>query len=106
MIVRTWRGRAANPANAGTYIKHLEKSVFPKLGKIAGYKGAYMLKRDLDESVEFLVLTMWDSMDAVRAFAGDNPETAVVEPAARAVLAEYDTTVNHYQVVLSTLPSR
>jgi len=106
LIVRTWYGRAANAANADAYTRHLEQSVFPKLGQIAGHRGAYLLRRDLDGHVEFLVLTMWESMDAVRAFAGDNPRIAVVEPAARAVLAEYDTTVNHYEVALSTAPSR
>lgn len=106
MIVRTWQGRAANSANAGTYARHLEESVFPKLGQIPGQRGAYLLRRDLDGQIEFLVLTMWESMDAVRAFAGNNPETAVLEPAARAVLAEYDTTVNHYEVVLSAVPER
>ncbi|MFZ5501011.1 MAG: antibiotic biosynthesis monooxygenase family protein [Candidatus Micrarchaeota archaeon] len=106
MIVRTWRGRAANSGNADAYARHLEKSVFPKLGQIPGHRGAYLLRRDSDGGLEILVLTMWESMDAVRAFAGDHPETAVVEPAARAVLAEYDTTVNHYEVVLSSVPQR
>jgi heme-degrading monooxygenase HmoA len=105
VIVRTWHGRAT-VANAEAYAKHLEESVFPKLDQIPGHRGAYLLRRDLDGRVEFLVITMWESMDAVRAFAGNNPEAAVVEPAARAVLTEYDTTVNHYEVVLSAVPSR
>ena len=51
------------------------------------------------EEIEFLVLTLWDSMDAVRAFAGDQPERAVVEPEARAALVRFESTVAHYEVL-------
>jgi hypothetical protein len=57
-----------------------------------------VLRRADGGRVEFLVMTLWDSMDAVRRFAGDNPEAAVVEPEARAVLSEYDNFVRHYEV--------
>ena len=75
MIARLWRGRAA--------------------GAISGYRGARVLRSGL----EFLVITEWDSMDAVRRFAGDDPQVAVVEPEARAVLSEFDEAVRHYEVV-------
>jgi heme-degrading monooxygenase HmoA len=100
MIVRTWRGYAT-AENASAYARHLEEIVFPKLHSIPGHQGAYLLRREADGRVEFLVLTMWDSMQAIRKFAGQKPEVAVVEPEARAVLSEFDPTVSHYDVVLS-----
>jgi heme-degrading monooxygenase HmoA len=51
------------------------------------------------DEVEFLVLTLWESMEAIRAFAGDQPERAVVEPEARAALVRFETTVAHYEVL-------
>jgi hypothetical protein len=48
---------------------------------------------------EFLVITFWESMGAIRRFAGEDPERAVVEPEARAVLAEFDDVVLHYEVM-------
>jgi heme-degrading monooxygenase HmoA len=99
MIVRAWRGYAVAD-KAPAYAHHLEHSVFPKLREIAGHRGAYLLRREADGRVEFLVLTLWDSMQAIRQFAGNAPEQAVVEPEARAVLAAFDPTVSHYEVVL------
>jgi heme-degrading monooxygenase HmoA len=100
MVVRSWRGQAASAEDADAYVRHLRDSVFPELARIAGHRDAQLLRRDLDGPVEFLVLTSWDSMEAVRRFAGDEPERAVVEPAARAVLSDFDESVRHYEVVL------
>jgi heme-degrading monooxygenase HmoA len=77
----------------------LLQSVRPNLEQSAGFRGLYLLRRRGREEVEFLVLTLWDSMDAVRAFAGDQPELAVVEPEARAALLRFDHTVSHYEVL-------
>jgi heme-degrading monooxygenase HmoA len=98
MVVRAWRGYAAT-AETQAYPKHLLQSVRPKLEQLAGFRGLYLLRRRALEEVEFLVLTFWDSMDAVRAFAGDQPELAVVEPEARAALLRFDDTVSHYEVL-------
>ena len=70
-----------------------------KLEQLAGFRGLYLLRRRGLEESEFLVLTLWDSMDAVHAFAGDQPERAVVEPEARAALVRFDDTVSHYEVL-------
>jgi heme-degrading monooxygenase HmoA len=59
----------------------------------------YLLRHQGIEEIEFLVLTLWESMDAIRAFAGDQPELAVVEPEARAALVRSDSTVAHYEVL-------
>ena len=98
MIVRAWRGYGA-VAEAQAYPKHLLESVRPKLEQLAGFRGLYLLRRRELEEVEFLVLTLWDSMDSVHAFAGEQSEQAVVEPEARAALVRFDSTVQHYEVV-------
>jgi heme-degrading monooxygenase HmoA len=70
----------------------------PDLEQIPGYEGAYVLRRDDDDGVEFVVLTLWRSLDAVRDFAGDDYERAVVTPEARDLLSEHDERVVHYVV--------
>ena len=97
MIVRTWNGQTAT-SNATEYFQHVTESVLPSLSKIAGFRGGYVLRRDVEGKVAFVVATLWDSMSAVREFAGEQPERAVVEPEARAVLTSYDRTVKHYEV--------
>ena len=69
---------------------------------IDGYHGAYLLRRDHDGQVELQVLTLWESLEAVRRFAGTSLNQAVVEPEAAAVLASYDPTVIHHRVVMDT----
>jgi heme-degrading monooxygenase HmoA len=98
MIVRAWRGYAS-AAGADAYPKHLLESVRPKLERRAGFRGLWLLRRPAGEEIEYLVLTHWQSMDAIRAFAGDDPERAVVEPEARATLVRFDDLVTHYEVL-------
>jgi heme-degrading monooxygenase HmoA len=98
MIVRTWRGRAdANKADA--YPSHFRRNVLPELRGIAGFQGATLMRQDLGGAIEYLVMTRWASMDAVRAFAGRDASQAVVEPEAVAALVSFDKTVTHYEVV-------
>jgi heme-degrading monooxygenase HmoA len=98
MIARVWTARTT-PAHAPAYADHLRGRVVPKLRALDGYLGASLLRRDADGEAELIVVTRWRSMDAVRAFAGDDAETAVVEDEAAAVLSRYDTRVRHYEVV-------
>jgi heme-degrading monooxygenase HmoA len=79
MITRVWRGYAPL-ANPSAYAAHFRDAVLPALRGIAGFRGASLLRHDRPDEVEFMVLTRWDSMAAVRAFAGEDPERAVVEP--------------------------
>lgn len=98
MILRAWRGYA-HPATADAYPRHLLKFVRPKLAQLEGFRGLYLLRRVAEHEVEYQVLTLWESMAAVRAFAGPNPERAVVEPEARGALIRYDAVVEHYEVL-------
>ncbi|RGA02894.1 hypothetical protein DI270_021975 [Microbispora triticiradicis] len=100
MIARIWRA-SATPEGADGYERHFTEAVLPSLRGVAGHRGAYLLRRDTDGRVEIDVMTLWDSMDAIRRFAGEDPATAVVEPAAQAVLLGYDTTVTHHTVSVS-----
>ena len=98
MIVRVWRGYSA-VTDGDAYPRHLLETVQPKLEQLPGFRGLYLLRHQGMEEIEFLVFTLWDSMDAVRAFAGNQPELAVVEPEARAALLRFDSTVAHYEVL-------
>lgn len=104
MIARLWRGSAAT-RNAEGYERHARDTVFPALASIPGHRGAILLCRETDDGTEFLVLTLWDGMDAVRGFAGDDAQAAVVEPEARAALADFDDVVRHFEVASWAMPS-
>lgn len=97
VIARVWRGKTRRD-NAAQYLGHLNERVFPALRRIEGYLGARVLRREVSDHVEFLVLTHWDSREALVAFAGENPEVAVVEPEARALLVEFDGVAQHFEV--------
>lgn len=97
MIVRMWSGRAT-AANADAYERFVTARVFAELPKIAGHRGAYLLRRPVESEVEFIAVTLWESLDVIRAFAGDAIDRAVVEPEARAVLSRFDDTVRHFEL--------
>ena len=101
MIIRAWRGYAS-AEGAEAYRRHFETKVIPTLKDIPGYRGAQLLRRTGPDGIEVLVQTRWSSMEAVRAFAGADPNRAVVEPEARAVLARFDETVVHYELVMQS----
>lgn len=98
MIVRIWRGQATIE-NADAYRRHVTQSVFPSLTRVRGHRGAYLLERETAGRIEFLAVTLWESIEAVRGFAGKDVECAVVEPEAKAVLADFDSFVRHYDMV-------
>jgi heme-degrading monooxygenase HmoA len=100
MIARVWRCIATNE-NVPHYVEHFEKSVFPALKQLNGFKEAYILRRNVDDGVEITVMTLWESMDAIRSFAGEALDNAVVEPEAQAVLKSFDKTVMHHEVSLN-----
>jgi len=95
VIVRSWRGRT--PHNrAESYARHFMYVVLPRLQSLQGFAGGTLLRRAVGDETEFLVLTSWESMDAVKLFAGDTPDVAVVDADARALLSTFDTTVDHW----------
>ena len=102
MVIRYWRGSTESHSAAG-YLKHLDSVVFPELLEIDGFQGSQVLRREHDGGFEFVVLTFWQSKEAIERFAGENVETAVVPPAAQNLLREYDSQVVHYDLALEYL---
>ena len=98
MISRQWRG-LAKPSCAEAYVEHLRTETFPALAKIAGFVGASILRRTVADGVEFDIVTRWDSLEAVRAFAGPDAEVAVVPANVHDMMIDYDRVVRHYEVV-------
>jgi heme-degrading monooxygenase HmoA len=100
MIARTWHGWAASPADADAYESHFRSAVLPELEQLTGFREARLLRREEDGEVEFIALTFFDSIEAVRSFAGEDYEQAVVAPEARRVLSRFDQRSVHYEVVV------
>ncbi|MGH8218847.1 MAG: antibiotic biosynthesis monooxygenase [Steroidobacteraceae bacterium] len=101
LITREWRARA-RPSLAHAYPEHVKSRVLAGLARITGFLGASLSQRRIGERVEFLVLTRWESIKAIRAFAGAGIEKAVVQSAARAALESFDGHVRHYEVLEDT----
>jgi heme-degrading monooxygenase HmoA len=103
MVARSWRGRyRADTASA--YLDHLRNHTLPRLRALDGYRGAYVLQREVADEIEFVVLTLWESLESVQAFAGDDYEAAVVPPQARRVLTTFDERALHYDVAIGPDP--
>lgn len=103
MIVRVWQGRA-RPEQRDAYPAHFRDVVAADLRAVDGFLGGRLLVRELEGVIEFTVMTRWASMDAIRAFAGDDVERAVVEPGAVAALSDFDRTVAHHEVIETVEP--
>ena len=103
MIARVWHGYA-KPDHADAYEAQLKPELLPGISKKEGYKGSYLLRRDLGNKdgggeVEFITVLLFDSLDAIKAAAGhDDYETAIVPEERRQHLVRYDKTAAHYEV--------
>jgi heme-degrading monooxygenase HmoA len=104
MIARHWRGWTA-PHHADAYAELLRGSVLPGLRAIPGYRGGYLLRRDLAQEVEFVVVNLFDSLEAVKAFAGADYTAAKFEPEARRLLSRIEPTATHYEVCATIAPA-
>ena len=98
MIARIWRGWAP-VATADDYQRHYESEVGERLRAVSGFRGARLLRQDDGRQVMFTSITFFTSLDAVRGFAGDDYDQAVVEDAARRALSRWDDRVSHHEVV-------
>ncbi|NMB53144.1 MAG: antibiotic biosynthesis monooxygenase [Leptolinea sp.] len=99
MISRIWHGYTTRE-NADIYEKLLKDEIFVGIGerRIVGYQGIQLFRRDIADEVEFITVMWFDSLDAVREFAGEDYEAAVVPEKARAVLKRFDARSQHYEV--------
>jgi hypothetical protein len=101
VITRVWPGWA--PADrAQDYERHYRSEVLPVLRGVARLEGARLLRRTTGDETEFVSLTFFDDLDAVRAFGGPDYETAVVADDAREVLVRFDDHVRHYETAFET----
>jgi len=108
MICRLWRGWTT-PENADAYQRIVSEEVLTSIADrdLEGYHGAYLMRRDTGEGeVEFATIMHFDSIDNVRAFAGDDYQTAYVPPRAREVLARFDERSAHFEVLLTPEQTR
>ncbi len=99
MIIRIWHGWTA-PASADSYEELLRHEIFAAIAGrgIPGFRGIELLRRDAGTEVEFVTVMRFDSLDDVRAFAGEDHEVAVVPPRARELLARFDARAAHYEL--------
>jgi len=99
VIARLWHGWTA-PENADAYEEFLRTKMFPSIHRVPGYLGADLLRRDDGQEIAFVTITRFESLESVRAFAGEDYEQAVVEPEARALLSRFDDRSEHYEIVI------
>jgi heme-degrading monooxygenase HmoA len=109
MISRVWHGWTRRE-DADTYERLLRTTILPGIHRVAGYRGADLLRRDDGDEVEFVTVTLFDSMEAVRQFAGADYANAVIPPEAQSLLTRYDARSAHYETIVretehSSLPS-
>ena len=99
MIARVWHGWTS-PANADAYEALLNDEIFVGIQgrRIRGFRDIRLLRRAVDDEVEFVTLMWFESLEAVREFAGEDYEASVVPDAARALLAHFDERSQHYDV--------
>ena len=102
MISRIWHGWTTRE-NAAAYERLLRSEILPGIAerKIRGLRGAHLLKREVPEGVEFVTILWFESLNAVREFAGEDYENAVVPEKVRRLLRRFDVRSAHYETVLS-----
>jgi heme-degrading monooxygenase HmoA len=101
MISRHWTG-LVKKGREDEYIDHLQNDTFKKLFEIDGFINATILNRDSEEGIEFLIITKWNSLEAIKKFAGENYEIAVVPQIAKKMMIHYDNLAKHYEVKFET----
>ena len=98
MISRQWRG-LAHANEAQNYVRHLRTETFPAIRCLPGFVSASILSRRLGSGIEFLIVTQWDSQQAVARFAGPDLEAAVVPAEVAAMMIEFDSRAKHFDVI-------
>ena len=104
MIARTWHG-VVRESETEEYLKYLNRTGIPDYRATPGNKGAFVFCRREGDRTHFLLLTLWDSFDAIKAFAGDDHEKARYYPEDRRYLLELEPHVTHYEVRVQHLTS-
>jgi heme-degrading monooxygenase HmoA len=98
MIVRVWRGKS-RAASADAYEKFLQETAYPDYGEVKGNRGWKLLRRPLGETVEFIFVSFWESMDAVSRYTEGDPNRPKYHPEDRAALLDLPDRVDHFEIV-------
>jgi len=98
VIARVWHGYT-KPEHADAYEAMLKPELLPGISKVKGYRGSYLLRKDAGAEVEFITIMLWDSVDAIRAVAGPDYETAVIPEERRKFLSRHDARAAHFEIV-------
>jgi heme-degrading monooxygenase HmoA len=104
MIARVWHGQTKTGSDADAYEAMLKPELLPGLAQAEGFRGSYLLRKDKLDEVEFVTIILWDSIDAIRAFAGPDYEASIVPEERRKYLSQHDAKAAHYQVVAMQTP--
>ncbi len=97
MIARVWHG-FTTPEHADSYESLLKPELLPGVSKVPGYIGSYLLRRPSGAEIEFITIMLWESIEAIRAVAGPDYETAVIPENRLQYLAHYDAKSAHFEV--------
>ena len=103
MIARIWKG-AVRKQDGDAYARYMQDTGVAGYARTPGNRGTWMLRRDVGDRTEFVMFTLWDSLEAVKAFAGDDHETAVFYPEDERFLVERELKATHYEVDTQVWP--
>ena len=98
MIARLWHG-STKPEDADAYEALLKPELLPGISKVPGFMGSYFLKRDLGGEVEFITILLWESLEALKRFAGEDYEISIVPEERRQYLLKHDAKAAHFEVI-------
>jgi hypothetical protein len=101
MIARQWKG-VVDPKRIEDYLSHLSTETFVSLKKLRGFKQAIVLRRNISEGVEVIVLTIWESLDAIKQFTGDDISISIVPSKAQVMMKSFDEFATHFEISLQT----
>jgi heme-degrading monooxygenase HmoA len=99
MISRHWTG-LVKKERANDYILHLQNDTFKKIKILPGFISANILQRELEDGIEFLIITTWENIEAIKQFAGENYQVAVVPQIAKEMMIRFDSEAKHYEIKL------
>ena len=102
MIMRIWKG-STHRSDSDSYYEYLQETGVKEYRKTTGNHGVYVLRRNVDDLSEFLLLSLWDSVESIKGFAGSDYEKAVFYPEDAKYLLEFDKHVEHFEVLSSDL---
>jgi len=97
MVERHWKGIAFRE-KADQYIYHLKNETLPELKAIPGFNGLSILRKETEKGVAFLIITRWETLEAIRHFSGTDLELAVVPNVVKSIMVQYDLRAEHYSV--------